>query len=100
MRLSHFATEPYYPTAELKDITRHPSTTLLRPLTQKISPAQTMANIAGYTIIRNAVRSELALKAAEIVPGNLAVTVKREKYTEFEVPRICLDIQAEFIKAS
>ena len=54
-------------------INSHPSATLLRPLTQKISPAQTMANIAGYAIIRNAVRSELALKAVEIVLGNLAV---------------------------
>jgi len=57
-----------------------------------MSLALTMANVAGYAIIRNAIPSELALQAADMVPGNLKATVKRGKYTEFEVPRICLDI--------
>ena len=59
-----------------------------------------MADAAGYAILRDAIPSTMAQQAADAITGGLPVTVKREKFTEFEVPLICLDIREEFIKVS
>lgn len=57
-----------------------------------------MANVTGYAIIQNAIPAELALQAADLIPGKLGVIVKRDEFTEFEIPRICLEIGKEFMK--
>ncbi|KAH8674389.1 hypothetical protein BGZ60DRAFT_429400 [Tricladium varicosporioides] len=56
-----------------------------------------MAEVTGYTMIRNAIPLGLAQQAANAIPGELEVMVKRQKYTEFRVPPLCLKIQEEFI---
>ncbi|CZT07728.1 uncharacterized protein RCO7_11218 [Rhynchosporium graminicola] len=57
-----------------------------------------MADVNGYAIIRNAVPTELAQKAADTMPGGLVTSVKREKFTEFTVPPVCVKIREHFIK--
>lgn len=59
-----------------------------------------MSDDTGYAIIRNAIPPDLALEAAEMVSGSLRVKVARDKFTEFEVPDICLRVQQEFIEVS
>ncbi|KAF7877682.1 hypothetical protein EAF04_001353 [Stromatinia cepivora] len=58
-----------------------------------------MANTTGYKIIRNAISLPLVQQAADLIPGDLVVIVEREKFTEFKIPKISLDIRDEFIRA-
>ncbi|CZT13546.1 uncharacterized protein RAG0_17038 [Rhynchosporium agropyri] len=57
-----------------------------------------MAEVNGYAIIRNAIPTGLAQEAADTIPGGLITSVKREKFTEFKVPPVCVKIREQFIK--
>jgi hypothetical protein len=56
-----------------------------------------MAEEKGYSIIRNAVRGDLVQEAVNVLSQQPTETRRREKYIEYVVPPVCLQIKDEFI---
>lgn len=53
----------------------------------------------GYAVIETAISQTLTQHAVEELLKS-PETERREKYTEYEIPDICLEIRDEFIKVS
>lgn len=56
--------------------------------------------MAGYVVIVGAVPLALAQQVAKEMSQGLKVLVRREKYTEYAVPAICLKVRDEFMTVS
>ncbi|KAF2806115.1 uncharacterized protein BDZ99DRAFT_104182 [Mytilinidion resinicola] len=57
-----------------------------------------MASGVGYAVIPGAISLSPVQQAVSAVSGGVKVKRATEKYTEYEVPSICINIRDEFIK--
>jgi hypothetical protein len=70
----------------------------LYPVHRSIQAA--MASSVGYAVIPAAISLSLIQRAVSAIASGLKVKRETEKYTEYEVPPICINIRDEFINVS